>query len=63
MTVTQANTCVIASIADDGDKVTIDWDCVEKNAAKYRESRGKGDIWPAISHVLKAIRDGKAASK
>lgn len=59
---TTANSCTLATLGIPDGAVAIDWACVEKRAAEY-DPRSMKDIYPAIAHVLKAVRDGTAKAR
>lgn len=63
VSITVTGVCAFASISSADDTVTIDWSCVDKNAETYRSDHPISDIFPAIAHILQAVRDGQAKSK
>jgi hypothetical protein len=58
-----SNPCSIATIDTLKTVVTVDWDCVEKNAADFQAGKAVNGIYGPLAFVMKAIHDGTAKSK
>lgn len=51
--------CILATIMEETREVSVDWNCVEKSAAKYDPKNG-GEFTTSVAVLLKAVRSGTA---